>query len=121
MNNDPILEELARVARAESTDDSVLSDPRWELLAAGTISPEDKAALAALAESSPDAALAWQAFQPLGPAFEEGVAKAIRTQQKEEQWQARAASRPSFFRRLSWAFGGLGASGMVAAALLLAP
>jgi cellulose synthase operon protein C len=56
---DPV-ELVAGLAREKD----LMTDPRWEALAAGTISASDRAELAALAERSEAARLAFEAFQP---------------------------------------------------------
>ncbi len=62
MTEDPLLQALAGAARA----DDLLTDPRWERLAEGTLSSEDTAVLAALAGGSDAHREAFEAFRPLG-------------------------------------------------------
>lgn len=73
---DRLLSELADLAREEEAERSRL-DERWDRLAAGTLTAAEEAELRALAESSPEARDAWEAFQPLGPGFQARVADRI--------------------------------------------
>jgi len=72
MSEDRLLDELIRTAREREDGESL--DERWDRLAAGTLSPAEEAELAALAATSEEARRAWEAFRPLGPAFEERIA-----------------------------------------------
>ncbi|GMV42177.1 MAG: hypothetical protein AMXMBFR64_38930 [Myxococcales bacterium] len=58
-----------RGARQEGDED----DPRWERLAAGTLSAEEDAALRELAQADPAIAEAHEAFRPLGLDFQAAV------------------------------------------------
>ena len=73
---DRLLSELADLARQEEAEKARL-DERWDRLAAGTLTVEEEAELRALAESSPEARAAWEAFRPLGPAFQTRVVDRI--------------------------------------------
>ncbi|MEP7126270.1 MAG: hypothetical protein ABJE95_35390 [Byssovorax sp.] len=75
---DPRLLALAALAREEASD--AVADPRWDELAAGTISAEDRRALDDLAARSPEAEGAPALFAPLGAAAESRFADAILAQ-----------------------------------------
>ena len=62
-----LLEAIQRVARERDP----LSDPRWDALAAGTLSDEEEAALREEAKRSPAMAQAYEAFRPLDAAKKE--------------------------------------------------
>lgn len=73
MNEDRLLRELGHLAREEQGR----LDERWDRLAAGTLSAEEEAELRALAETSPEAREAWEAFRPLGPEFQASMVEKI--------------------------------------------
>lgn len=75
-DGDPRVRALGELAREEAGD--VLADPRWEALAAGTISAEDLAALHALAARSPEAAEALRVLAPLDQGVEDRIVAAAR-------------------------------------------
>src|SRR5580692_1307270 len=85
---DPV-ELVAEVAREQD----VTADPRWETLAAGTISPADRAELLAMAKRSETARRVYEALQPLGADFREHVADRI-VAKLAEQPIAAAAKPP---------------------------
>ncbi|UQA61381.1 serine/threonine-protein kinase [Polyangium aurulentum] len=64
MSGKRLLEELGRLAREED----IMADPRWDALAAGTATPEDEAALLALASRYPKARAAYEALRPMDEA-----------------------------------------------------
>ncbi len=68
MNEDDLLQTLGNLARF---------DERWDRLAAGTLTPEEDAALRALAATDTEARAAYEAFRPLGPEFVARIAAAI--------------------------------------------
>jgi RNA polymerase sigma-70 factor (ECF subfamily) len=84
MNNDSILSELGALARREREAESPL-DERWDRLAAGTLTAEEDAELRALAASSAEAREAYEAFRPLGAAFQARVVRAINAQRTTEE------------------------------------
>lgn len=73
---DPLLAALRDAARAESQDR--LADPRWDALARGELSEEERAALAALADEDPALRGAPELFDPLGAEHEDRFLAAIR-------------------------------------------
>jgi hypothetical protein len=75
-DEDRLLSELADLARAEEAERASL-DERWDRLAAGTLTAEEEAELRSLAESSPEAGDAWEAFRPLGPRFQARIVDRI--------------------------------------------
>jgi len=122
MNDDSFLDDLARAAREERETDRW--DERWDRLAAGTLSAEEEAELQALAASSEEARLAYEAFRPLGPQFEARVAKAIEAIEAiQGEPQAAAAEPPArvlpFRRRITPWLGGVLAAGVAACLVLL--
>ena len=82
MSDDPLLRELIRVAREEREAEFGRLDARWDALSVGALRPEEEEKLRALAEESPEAAAAWEAFRPLGDEFRTRVAEAARFQLK---------------------------------------
>lgn len=77
MNDDRLLREMGLLAREEERAEKARLDERWDRLAAGTLTAEEEAELRALAETSPEAREAWEAFRPLGPEFQARVAEKI--------------------------------------------
>ena len=74
MTEDRLTEELARVAREEEVKQRRLLDERWDFLAAGDLSAEDRRELEARAGESATGAAAWEAFRPLGADFRQQLA-----------------------------------------------
>src|SRR5215831_10074605 len=70
MSDDRLLRELGHLAREEKEAEQARLDERWDRLADGTLSPEEDAELRALAAASPEAREAYEAFRPLGAAFQ---------------------------------------------------
>ncbi|HXU29817.1 MAG TPA: hypothetical protein VN851_04485, partial [Thermoanaerobaculia bacterium] len=68
---------------------------RWDRLAKGQLSPDEERALRNLAEGSPEAAAAREAFRPLGADFEARVAGAIREQRAREREAGDAQAAPT--------------------------
>lgn len=66
MSDERLLKDLARLARARQADEPAAE---WDRLASGELSPEEQARLRAEADASPEAAAAWDAFQPLEADF----------------------------------------------------
>jgi hypothetical protein len=124
MNDDRFLRDLARAAREEREREVDHLDERWDRLAAGTLSAEEEAELRALAATSEEARLAYEAFRPLGPQFEGRVVEAIQEQAEAEAVAAREAPPPARvlpFRRWSGWLAGAVAAGLAAClALFLA-
>lgn len=112
MREDPLLNALGRAAREDEAAAGL--DARWDQLAAGTASAEEIAELRALAERSPEAREIFEAFRPLGPAFEARVVAAA----KRELPQPRPRLLP-FRRPAAPLWVSLGAASAVAASLLL--
>jgi hypothetical protein len=77
MSEDRLLRELGHLAREEDGAERARLDERWDRLAAGTLTAEEEAELHALAETSPEAREAWEAFRPLGPEFQARVVARI--------------------------------------------
>ena len=78
------MSELGALARREGEAESLL-DERWDRLAAGTLTAEEDAELRALAASSPEAREAYEAFRPLGAAFQARVVSAINAERTTEE------------------------------------
>jgi hypothetical protein len=85
MSEDRILRELGHLAKEEKEAEQARLDERWDRLAAGTLTPEEDAELRALAESSPEAREAYEAFRPLGPEFQAWIVNKINKPQPEPQ------------------------------------
>jgi hypothetical protein len=108
MTEDRLLKELARVAREQQAQEP---DRRWDDLAAGRLAPEEVERLREEARRSPEAAAAWELFQPLDAGFQrQVVAQAQRGLQAAQAPSAAPTRRP---RRL-WL-----APALAAAALLV--
>jgi hypothetical protein len=76
MTDDRPLRDLGNLARKQDEAERARWDERWDRLAAGTLTVEEDAELKALAEASPEAREAYEAFRPLGADFQtEVVAK----------------------------------------------
>ncbi len=77
MNDDQLLKALAQVAREDQKADAARLDERWDRLSAGTLEPEEEAALRALAETSDEARQAYEAFRPLDADFRARMVQAL--------------------------------------------
>ncbi|MEA2599879.1 MAG: hypothetical protein QOF89_871 [Acidobacteriota bacterium] len=82
--DDLLLKELADLARREEETEKARLDERWDRLAAGTLTAEEETELKALAESSPEAREAYEAFRPLGADFQARVVNAINAERTSE-------------------------------------
>jgi hypothetical protein len=76
MSEDRLLRELGHLAKEEEGAAKARLDERWDRLAAGTLTAEEEAELLALAETSPEAREAYEAFRPLGADFQARVVEA---------------------------------------------
>jgi len=91
MSEDRLLRELGHLAKEEEGAEKARLDERWDRLAAGTLTAEEEAELRALAETSPEAREAWEAFSPLGPEFQARMVEKIaaelpKPKKKKEPW-----------------------------------
>lgn len=75
MSQDELLERLAQVARERRTRET--DDPRWERLAAGALSEQERAELERLASQSPEDARKREAFTPLDAAARQRIVDRI--------------------------------------------
>jgi hypothetical protein len=119
MSDDELLKELARVARERKQAEPL--DERWDGLAAGTLSAEERAELERLAGESPDAKAAHEAFRPLDAAARERIAARV-----EQELAAAAPPRGAKvlpFRRRAWqvATGAAVAAAAAVAVFVLVP
>ena len=80
MSEDELLRNLGQVAREQAGRERLFLDERWDRLAAGTLSAEEDAELRRLAETSDEARVAYEAFRPLGAAFQGRVVEKIAEQ-----------------------------------------
>jgi len=78
MNDEAWLRDLAQAAQDEEEAERAELDERWIRLSAGELSEHEEAELRALAETSPEARAAYEAFRPLGPDFKARTMKEIR-------------------------------------------
>jgi hypothetical protein len=78
--DDRLLRDLGELARQEGEDDQARFDERWDRLAAGTLTAEEEAELAALAASSPEGKEAYEAFRPLGADFQARMVAKVRAE-----------------------------------------
>lgn len=118
MNDDALLEAVARVARDRGEDP--LADPRWERLAAGTASTDDRAALEAMVAGGEVPEGAMDAFAPLSAEARDRFAAAALDALKPA---AQATPAPVIDlaarrrQRVRWL--GVGATALAAAAALV--
>lgn len=90
----PTLEEqLSQAAREDASENLTQLDERWDRLAAGTLSEEEHDELRGLADASGAAHQAYQAFKPLGPAFQQNAVAAILARQRLEKGERATAAR----------------------------
>src|SRR5215218_7525825 len=94
MNEDRLLRELGHLAKEEEGAERARLDERWDRLAAGTLTAEEEAELLALAETSPGAREAYEAFRPLGPEFQARVVKKI-SAELPKGWRGRLLQFPA--------------------------
>ena len=121
MNEDRLLRELGHLAKEEEGAEKARLDERWYRLAAGTLTTEEEAELLALAETSPEAREAYEAFRPLGPEFQARMVERIaaelpKPKKKQEPRRWFLSFRPAV-RFGGWAT----AAAAVAAVLFLIP
>jgi len=122
MSEDLLLRELGHLAQEEKEAEDSRRDERWDRLAAGTLRPEEEAALRALAATSPAEREAYEAFRPLGADFQARVVDALadelqRTAPAVEPREPRSRLLP--FRHVTPRFAGWLAAAAVAASGLL--
>jgi hypothetical protein len=119
MSEDPLLRELGQLANEEKERAQARFDERWDRLAAGTLTAEEEAELRALAETSPEAREAYEAFRPLGEDFQRRLAAKLASEiehgPRREEPRARILWFPRWRRAASWA----SAAAAAAAALFL--
>ncbi len=129
MNDDQLLQDLARVATEEMERERSRLDPHWERLCAGELAADEEAELSALAAASDEAREAYEAFRPLDADFRARVVLALRDQARGErpapatepgETGQRARVLP-FARRRLWLGGSIAAAAAVAAIVLLVP
>jgi hypothetical protein len=114
MTDDRLLRELGDLAREQGEAERARWDERWDRLAAGTLTPEEEAELKALAEASPEAREAYEAFRPLGAGFQARVVEAINAERAGEAPPPRVLPFRRAIRRAEvW----LGSAAAVAASL----
>jgi hypothetical protein len=114
---------LADLTREEREAEAARLDERWDRLAAGELTAEEEAELRALAETSPEAREALEAFRPLGPDFEARVVDAVAAElaaqaPEPERREPRSQPRPSR-RHIGRRGGWVAAAAAAAAALVL--
>jgi hypothetical protein len=120
MNEDRLLRDLGHLARERGAAEAARLDERWDRLSRGELSPEEEAELRALAEASPQAREAYEAFRPLGTEFQAGVVQALQQQAREAKLdEPPAPARLLPFRRLTSRIAGWGALAAAAAAAVL--
>jgi len=117
MSEDRLLRDLGQLAKEEEGAERARLDERWDRLAAGTLTPEEEAELRALAETSPEAREAWEAFRPLGPEFQARVVEKIAAELPQEKKGRLLPFRPA--RILGWATAAAAAAAV--AVVLLRP
>lgn len=114
MSDERLLKDLARLARAQRAEGPAAD---WDRLASGELPPEEQARLRAEAEASPEAAAAWEAFQPLEADFRAALVERV----QRELAQAAPAPVPRLAPRRgvpTWLRAGLWPA-LAAASLLL--
>lgn len=119
MSEDRLLRDLGQLAREREAEEAARLDERWDRLSRGALSAGEEAELRALAESSPEAREAYEAFRPLGPEFQAGVVQALQ-QAREAEKAEPPPGRVLPFRRLTARVAGWGSlAATVAAAVLI--
>lgn len=116
MSDERLLHDLARLAREQAQDDP---GPEWERLASGDLSPEEVEALRREAARSPEAAAAWEAFQPLDEDFRASLVGRVRDELASPVSPPAPEARVLPFRRRVPAWLRRGALPALAAAILL--
>jgi hypothetical protein len=114
MNDERLLQDLARVAREDREEQLERLDERWDRLSQGSLSADEEAELRALAEGSDEIRDAYDAFRPLDADFRERVLHAV-VAPAAAQPAGKAGKVLPFRRRALWVGGWLAA----AAALVL--
>jgi hypothetical protein len=122
MNEDRLLRELGHLAKEEERAEKSRLDERWDRLAAGTLTTEEEAELLALAETSPEAREAYEAFRPLGPEFQARMVEKIaaelpKPKPKPKKKESRDWLR--WFRRPAGRIGGWVTAAAAAAAVIV--
>lgn len=87
MSDERLLKELAQLERARA---AAGPEPVWDALAGGNLTAEQLARLQAEARTTPEAAAAWEAFQPLDAPF-----RAALTARLAQELRAGAPTQPS--------------------------
>lgn len=132
MNKAPsLLERVSQVRREEELEEKSFLDERWDRLAAGKLTEAENDELLGLADASGEAHEKYQAFKPLGPAFEKNLVASIRAQQQAEREErtadlpalADSGPEPAVKKRgaFTWAFGAIAPMMAMVLALLLVP
>ncbi|HEV8582867.1 MAG TPA: hypothetical protein VGX68_27695 [Thermoanaerobaculia bacterium] len=85
MSEDRLLRDLGHLANEENKAVHSRLDERWDRMAAGTLTAEEEAELRALAETSPEAREAHEAFRPLGPDFQARIIDTIAAELTQPQ------------------------------------
>ncbi|HEX5720559.1 MAG TPA: hypothetical protein VF179_30670 [Thermoanaerobaculia bacterium] len=96
------MRELGNLAKEEEGAERARLDERWDRLAAGTLTAEEEAQLRALAETSPEAREAYEAFRPLGPEFQARVVEKIAAELPKEGQGRLLPFRPAAVRIGGW-------------------
>jgi len=91
MRTPTLLDQLSQAAREDQEAMNRL-DERWDRLAAGQLSEAEHDELRGLADATGEGYEAYQAFKPLGPAFQQNVAAQILAQQQRERDDAAQAA-----------------------------
>ena len=118
MSEDRLLRELGHLAKEEEGAERARLDERWDRLAAGTLTAEEEAELRALAETSPEAREAWEAFRPLGSEFQARVVEKISAELPPKRWWGRLLSFPPTRQFAGWATAAAAAAAVVVALML---
>lgn len=92
--NDQFLKELGDLARQRDGAERSRLDERWDRLVAGTLTAEEDAELKALAETSPEARDAYEAFRPLGNDFQARMVSAINVERAGQASDGMLAALP---------------------------
>lgn len=107
MSDEQLLRDVAQLARARASE---ALEPAWDRLAVGDLSADEVARLRTEAERSPEAAAAWQAFQPLDGAMRAALVArlgrelAAQAPPAPEAPRSRAAAPRSARAWLRWAW-----------------
>lgn len=122
MTDERLMRDLGKALRRREEGQPTWLDDRWERLAAGTLPPQERAELAALAERSEEARRLWEMCQPLPSELRGRIAQRIVEPAPDAAPQpARTKAEGRFHGRAWWWAPAAVAAASVAAVMMLWP